>query len=297
MDEHPNVLVGDDIQLLLFQAGIHSEPMSKKGLKYIRRVINEDTYYFITNWSGNTIDDWIDLNQQTEYAYLMDPMYGQIGLAQSAESDETTQLRLQLDHGAGMIIRCTDQQGDSKPWKYIHAVEESIPFTESWKVTFHSGGPVLPDSYETDDPGLWTHQKDETYQYFSGVATYSTTFQIDDPNQDYLLDLGEVNETASLSINGQQVATLVGPSYKILLDKDLLQKENQLNIEISNKMANRIIRMDRDKVFWKKAYNVNFPPRLRENFGWMGLFDASEWTILPSGLAGPVTLSPIEISD
>jgi hypothetical protein len=58
-------------------------------------------------------------------------------------------------------------------------------------------------------------------------------------------------------------------------------------------MANRIADMDRRNVPWKKFYNVNFPARLAANRGTNGLFDASKWQPLPSGLIGPVTVTPV----
>jgi len=58
-------------------------------------------------------------------------------------------------------------------------------------------------------------------------------------------------------------------------------------------MANRIAWLDKQNVNWKKFYNVNFPARLGENRNERGLFDASDWEPLTSGLIGPVTLTPV----
>jgi hypothetical protein len=62
---------------------------------------------------------------------------------------------------------------------------------------------------------------------------------------------------------------------------------------VANPMANRIADMDRRGVVWKKFYNVNMPSRLPENRGPGGLFSAAKWKPLPSGLLGPVTLTPL----
>jgi hypothetical protein len=50
--------------------------------------------------------------------------------------------------------------------------------------------------------------------------------------------------------------------------------------------------MDRNNLPWKIFYNINMPARRRENVK-NGLFDASGWQPLPSGLSGPVTLTPM----
>jgi hypothetical protein len=55
-------------------------------------------------------------------------------------------------------------------------------------------------------------------------------------------------------------------------------------------MANRIAYMDRNNIPWKIFYNTNMPARKRENVK-NGLFDASAWKPLPSGLSGPSNIN------
>ena len=59
-------------------------------------------------------------------------------------------------------------------------------------------------------------------------------------------------------------------------------------------MANRIIYLDRRHILWKKFNNTNFPAKLPENRGEDMLFNASKWEPRVSGIAGPVTLTPVE---
>ena len=47
--------------------------------------------------------------------------------------------------------------------------------------------------------------------------------------------------------------------------------------------------MDRNNIPWKTFYNINMSARLKENLK-NGIFDASAWKPLPSGLQGPVKL-------
>jgi hypothetical protein len=58
-------------------------------------------------------------------------------------------------------------------------------------------------------------------------------------------------------------------------------------------MANHIAYMDRNNIPWKIFYNINMPARKRENAK-NGIFDASAWKPLPSGLSGPVTLTAVK---
>lgn len=129
---------------------------------------------------------------------------------------------------------------------------------------------------------------------FSGTARYTITFALPQKDADgWLLDLGRVAESARVTLNGKDLGTLIKP-YRIRIPKDLTKEKNTLEIAVSNLMANRIADMDRRNVNWKKFYNINFPPRRKENAGADGLFNASHWQPRDSGLIGPVTLVPIE---
>ncbi|CAA9217154.1 MAG: GH106 [uncultured Chloroflexia bacterium] len=66
-----------------------------------------------------------------------------------------------------------------------------------------------------------------------------------------------------------------------VLPHALVDGENQLEIDVTNVMANRLADLDRRKVPWRKFFlvNIQYQP-----------FDASDWEPLPSGLLGPVQL-------
>jgi hypothetical protein len=128
---------------------------------------------------------------------------------------------------------------------------------------------------------------------FSGTAIYRTTFErpAGTPTA-WLLDLGRVHESARVTLNGRELASLIGPAFQLTFDHDQFAPSNVLEIHVSNLMANRIAALDRAGVPWRKFYNVNFPARLPANRGPDGLFTARAWEPLDSGLIGPVTLTP-----
>jgi hypothetical protein len=85
----------------------------------------------------------------------------------------------------------------------------------------------------------------------------------------------------------------MGPPYTLDLPAEVLTASNRLEVRVTNLMANRIADLDRRGVVWKRFKNVNFPARLPANRGGDGLFTAAAWEPLPSGLLGPVTLTPL----
>ncbi|MEO8622142.1 MAG: hypothetical protein ABI625_13815 [bacterium] len=107
------------------------------------------------------------------------------------------------------------------------------------------------------------------------------------------LDLGVVHESARVTLNGKDLGTYIGPWFRVDIPGDIMRDSNTLEVSVSNLMANRIADLDRRGVIWKKFYNTNFPARLGANRGPDGMFSAAKWTPLPSGLSGPVTLTPM----
>jgi hypothetical protein len=59
------------------------------------------------------------------------------------------------------------------------------------------------------------------------------------------LNLGDVKESATVILNGKKIATLIGPSYTVTITSNLLKPTNELQVIVTNGMANRIIDLDK----------------------------------------------------
>jgi hypothetical protein len=56
-------------------------------------------------------------------------------------------------------------------------------------------------------------------------------------------------------------------------------------LDVANVSANRVRKLDRDKVNWKNFYEINFVDIRYQPF------DASTWQVTPSGLEGELYFS------
>ena len=165
-----------------------------------------------------------------------------------------------------------------------------------WTLQFNHGGPTLPPAAQLTQLGSWTDLPGDAIKKFSGTATYSTHIAKPSGTTDaFLLELGKVEKSAEVWLNGKQIATVIGPVYRVVIPADQFTADNVLEIKVSNGMANRIIDMERRNVEWKKFYNVNFPARLAANREDNGLFSAARWQPEASGLLGPVTITPVTL--
>jgi hypothetical protein len=289
-------LVGDDMSALMDAARVRNEDVSGKGLSFIRRKNAEGTVYFIDNRSDKPFDDWVSLNAKSKAVALFDPMFGKSGLAKWRKRGDDIEVRLQLQPYESVIVQTYSTSKNASEFKYTRKSGEALPVSVDKKVKlqFISGGPKLP-TLDTVVNNLvsWTELNDAG-KNFSGVARYSISFEKPkDSSKAFLLDLGRVHETAEVQLNGKKLATLIGPNFQVVIPAAELKQNNELVVLVANLMANRISYMDRNNLPWKIFYNTNMPARKRENVGKNGLFDASSWKPLPSGLLGPVTLTPI----
>lgn len=293
------VLLGGKMDRLLDYAGIGRESLVDQGLEYIRRSNEDGNCYFITNWSDQKVEEWIPLQKAAASVALFDPMTGKSGVAQTRKSASGgTEVYLQIAEGASYLLQSYLTIKESTTWPYYQEIGTPVPLVGSWKVEFTKGGPGQPAPIQLDALKSWTELGAEEYTHFSGTARYTLQFPKPEGSGDgWVLDLGAVHESAQVRLNGRLLSTLIGPAYQITVGQELFQENNTLEIEVSNLMANRIIGLEKNDVFWKKFYNVNFPARRSENRNENGLFDASNWSPLPSGLLGPVTLTRMEKLD
>ncbi len=200
---------------------------------------------------------------------------------------------IQLEPGQTLMLELYPDELSTEWYPFYTRQSHPVPLHGQWYISFASGGPVLPSDIVTDSLASWT-TFGTSYLAFSGTATYRITFSRPQGKADaWLLDLGKVCESASVRINGKTVGTVVGPTYRLVVEKNIFEKQNSIEITVANLMANRIADLDRRGVFWKKFYNVNVAARKPENRK-DGIFDASGWEPKPSGLLGPVTLTALE---
>ncbi|HEX8330375.1 MAG TPA: glycosyl hydrolase [Hymenobacter sp.] len=288
------VLLGSNVDQLMAQAGVKREALVDNGLQFMRRRHAKGQYYFLANWAEKPVNGWVPLQTSAKTAALFNPMTEQVGVAKVRTSAQgTLEVYLQLAPGETCILDAGEEPVGGASFPYLSLAATPQPLTAPWDVAFVSGGPTLPARIKTSNLASWTTMAGEDGKKFSGTATYTTTFDMPAGTADgWLLDLGRVAQSARVQINGQPVATLVGPVYQVFVPKSRLRPTNTLTVTVSNLMANRIADMDRNKQEWRIFYNTNMNAKLKENRGADGLFSAEKWQPLESGLLGPVTLTP-----
>ena len=96
----------------------------------------------------------------------------------------------------------------------------------------------------------WSQESDEQIRYYSGTATYKTTFRWKNkPNKDQqiYLNLGTVYNLATVRVNGVDCGTIWTAPYRADITGALKKGINELEIEVTNTWANALAGADEGK--------------------------------------------------
>ena len=286
--EQGRLLAGTDLDALLKQAGIRREVVVDSGIEVIRRRDDDGYLYFLANFGAQPLDQWINLAVQAASATIFDPMSNRHGMARTRASDRANmELYLQLEPGESLLLRTRFDAAEGPPWQYLTPAGRPAPIVGAWHVDFVAGGPTLPQSMDIEDLTSWTEWPGdrEALRAFSGTARYTIAFDKPTGAADaWAIDLGKVCHSARVKLNDQDLGTVYTRPYRIVLPDGVMEGQNQLEIEVTNLMANRLADLDRRQAPWRRFFfvNIQYQP-----------FDAAGWEPLPSGLLGPVRLAPL----
>ena len=288
----PRTTVNADI-LTAVAPHAHREALADAGLSFIRRATGPHSHaYFVTNLSAKSFEGWVALAASSP-VQIRDPLTGVAGLAATRPAvSGNPSIYLQIAPGESLLLHAAPIPANVRmaAWSYRSPAATPIALTGPWKISFLKGGPELPPALETTALTSWTDLGGDEAKRFGGTARYRLEFDAPTTKpSDWLLDLGDVRESARVILNGQPVATAWSLPFRVRIASALLKPgRNVLELDVTNLAANRIRYMDQNKLPWKimrdsNVVNINYRP-----------FDASAWPLTPSGLLGPVTLTPLK---
>jgi hypothetical protein len=289
-----SVTIAPDIRALLEQAKITRESFTDEGLEFVRRRTATGHTYFVANPGKEDVAGWFPLTRSASSVMLRDAMTGASGTA-ATKTDSTgrTQVYLELPAAASVLLQTqlAPSTMERVPWQYTTPQESAaITLSKGWTVEFVEGGPSLPKSRILAALSDWTLWEDEALRNFSGTARYRITFDLPTGAADtaWQLDLGTVCHSAHVRLNDHEIGSVIAWPWHLTLPAVILKAtSNLLEIEVTNLMANRLADLERRKGdSWRPflMVNINYKP-----------FDAASWPVVPSGLLGPVTLTPLRI--
>jgi hypothetical protein len=272
---------GAALDAALESAGAVREPLADAGLRVLRRRHRQGWHYFVANVGAETVSGWQELGVDARSVGLLDPLRNTRGRAEQRAAGRRTQVRLHLEPGQSVILRTFDRRRLAGPVADLAVPGGRTRVVDGpWELTFVEGGPELPGARRLDALVSWT-ELGQAEAAFSGTALYRTTLEVDaaDAKRDWLLDLGELCESARVRVNGVDVGTAWAIPYRVPLGGALRRGRNVLELEVTNLAANRF-----------RALAQRGELELPHFMSWRSGKKPQDWDAMPSGVLGPVRL-------
>ncbi|MCH5326748.1 MAG: glycosyl hydrolase family 2 [Duncaniella sp.] len=286
------ILSAPTISEVLPLIGVQPEPARADGLSMLRRRNEVGGYnYFVALLTDKIIDGPVRLAVAGQSAMLFDPLTGLKGVAETETTpDGNMSVRLQLAPGQSMLIKTFPYPIDGEKWKYIASTGTPIEINSGWQLSFPESSPAIADTFAIDTLADWTTLPDPRLQVNQGTGRYETTFTLpaDIKADDWMLNLGDVRESARVAINGVPIGILWAVPFRTLVGSYLKPGINTITIDVTNLEANRIRDYEQRGIRWRifKDANIASVTNAKE-------FSFADWEISPSGLISSVTLTPI----
>ena len=280
-----------DIQTAIRMTGATPEPLRSKGVSLLRRA-NEagGSNYFLALLDDNRLDGWETLATPAESVMIFDPLTGKKGKARTRKGPNgTTEILLQVEPGQSLLLKTFPTDVQAEEWEYFDR-GTPVGIDKGWSITFLESQPPIEGTFETDSVTAWTNLDVDAAKVNTGTARYKVSFELPSGiNADsWLLDLGDLRESASVKVNGQDAGKVWSVPFTIEIG-DLLQPGlNTLEIDVTNLPANRIADYDRQGRKWKIFKDANIASVVGKR-----VVDYSDWETVPSGLNSEVKLIPL----
>ena len=201
------------------------------------------------------VDAFVALGVDASDALFYNPMTGEVTRPELREG----RVRLQLSSGESIILRTFAHAADAPR----HAYRDAVVREQELRIKELS----LPKDPDADFHRL-----------------YTADFTVPRIDGRYVLDLGDVLESARVVLNGQEVATLFAVPFRCDITPFIKKGKNTLRVGVTNLPANRIAQMDRDSIPWRHFKEINVVDLNYKTTHY------DQWEPVPSGLNSPVRI-------
>lgn len=257
----------------LTSVGIKRDATLPEGIDFTHRHADDADIYFISNQSGEAKRFSPKFRDTRPFCYIVDAENDRIMKADENELDVT------LDTDKSVFFVYCDKEIASE---YLYQPKETsrmVPLTNKpWTVTFEKTSKTV-EMKELKD---WTSfTQDNSICYYSGHASYETCFKrrkAPGKMESVVLDLGRVENIATVYVNGKLCGTAWRAPYVVDITDAVKKGHNTLKIVVVNTWANALQGNDEGKAPFSGIWTN-------------GKYRRASKELLPAGLLSPVMIS------
>ncbi len=286
----------------------------KLKLNYIHRQKEGTEIYFVANTSHNKGTAECSFKVNGLQPERWNPVTAEMkSITQFSSNENHTSINFNFDDAESFFIVFRKKINilSKTSIKNFASIKQILQINTPWKVKFDPlwGGPLKPVVFKTLQD--WTNNANSGIKYYSGTAVYTTTFDValsSLTEKNLCLDLGIVNHVAKVKINNKDLGIVWTAPWRVKIPAGLLKnKNNQLQIEVTNVWANRLIGDEQEPAdmdwlpghIWGGQFLKEYPDWFLNNQPRpsKGRYCFTTWNyfnknslLVPSGLLGPIRI-------
>ncbi len=222
---------------------------SVKSIRYIHRKKDNTDIYFVANTGRTAVTTTCSFKVTGMQPELWDPVTAAMqNIPEFTDDGSRISIPLSFYESQSFFIVFSKKAISRKAsvMKNFPMLTEVKTLTGPWQVKFDTvwGGPAKPVTF--DRLADWTTRNEPGIRYFSGTAIYIKTFDVAvsqlTTKAPLYFDLGIVKHIATVKLNGKNIGVIWTAPWRIKIPVGLLKaRANQLEIEVTNVWANRLI--------------------------------------------------------
>ena len=258
----------------------YSKPQSDTEILFVHRQLKDGDLYYVDNRRDGAEDLDATFRIAGKEAELWHADTGTMEPASFQITDGRTTVPLHLEPWGTVFV--VFRKAATRSSRIVPKItDRSIATVDGpWNLSFQADRGA-PTKITVDKLASWSDNADEGVKYFSGTGTYTKTIQA---SRDWfkrgtrlLIDLGEVNNVAEVSVNGKPLGIAWKTPYRLDVTSALTPGANTVEIKVTNPWVNRIIGDRQPNV--TKTYAFTSPKYYK-----------ADSKLVPSGLLGPVQI-------
>ena len=243
------------------------------NVRWLHRQVKGADWYFVTPEKRASFSGEVEFRAEGA-AELWNPVTGEATPLNVERRGEYAVVNLDMPQAGSCFVvfnhKGKQQSADTPQYHTAQAIdgEWNLQFPDGW------GAPAEMKITELK-PWCELPLTDEG-KAFSGSVTYSTTFELQGDYDNLLLDLGDVDMIAEVTVNGHTLRPMWCQPYAADIAEYVTQGENTLQVKVTSTWFNRLVFDASQPEAERKTWTINGPKATSK--------------LRATGLMGPVTL-------
>lgn len=269
-----NVVETKELGDFLKAAGVAQDVNIPAGYKFLHRTLADAEVYWVNKPSKEYQKVTLSFRVNGLRPMLWHPDSGMKEEVSYWQKNGRTEVTINLVPDDAVFVVFAGKANKEYSVKPDEILSE-IPVEGAWTVTFQEkrGAPASATFEKLDS---YTESSDKGIKYFSGIASYTNTFEASTEGKKTILDLGKVADLAEVYVNGEYCGAAWKEPYRVDISRAVMAGENNLEVKVANVWVNRLIGDEQPgatRIAWtdSPATPADIP-------------------LLPAGLLGPVKI-------